>query len=245
MAPSVEERASAWRQTSEWARANPLSALIGVLLAGVVFAGAFTYANPSAATQVIDAITGQKVAAAMRKQAREEAATSVDDEIASIIFDARVRAGGARSVGRVLIYGLDDKSQLIAVEDVFESMDPLTEGTGIRKAPLPLDNISGTIAYMLQDPGNPRCIARNSDEYDDAPLREWLKRYGLKSSIACPIVVKTRLQGLVAISSRLPLERNPDMARVTRDAALKLTGYWARSQKVQAAIDRIQKTTDR
>ena len=240
----LSDAVSALQSLWDWMGAHKWRASLTLAVLAFLLIGFGILWRPTLTIKFLDMWQGAQVEDAIRADQMARFKEGIDEDIANIIFDARVRAGGARSVGRVFVYALDDNAQLIAVEDVFESMDPKTEITGVREAPLPIENIAGTIAYMLQDPGNPRCISRNSEEYDDEPLREWLMRYGLKSSVACPIAVRGRLQGLLAISSRAPLERNPAMERVTRDAALKLTGYWSLSPKVQEVVNRIQKTSE-
>ncbi|XUU60634.1 hypothetical protein ACRAQ6_13905 [Erythrobacter sp. HA6-11] len=167
----------------------------------------------------------------------------VDGLIAREVLQLRLRTGTARSVARAYVFDVNERAQIIGVTDVFESMDPLAERTGIRQTPLPLDDISDSVAFMLSDPSNPQCIARNSDEYENAGLRNFLARAGLKSSAACPITgLDGEPLGLLAVSARTPLERNPELARQVRDTALMLSGYWLRSPRVQTAISDFRET---
>lgn len=217
--------------------ARPVRSAFGMLFLGMAVIMALFWSKPELFLDRFDAWTSSDLSRQLAEQEIIRTGEEIDKLLATRLLNMRLRTGSARGVVRAYVFARDDQSQIIAVTDVFESMDAKAERTGIRNAPLPLEAIQQTTAYMLANPAYPRCIARNRDEYEDQTLRDFLESAGLKASVACPIVsLEGRILGLIAVSVRTPLERNPDLQRQVRDEALMFSGYWLRSPRVVRAI---------
>lgn len=228
----------------DWVYVKPkrlIWAFLTLIMAGMSVPVVFGLTNPTAALEFADSWRKESVAAQLRAAEMQREGAEIDRFISGTVEALRYRLFAARSVVRVYVFERGRAEQLLGITDVFESMDPLTEATGLRDRPLPLASISQTIGYMNADPGNPRCIAANTEEYDDEELRQFLSAGGLAASAACPIRNRTgRVIGLLAVSTRSPLDENPELVPRTRDAALILGGYVERSPAVAAAIKAFQ-----
>jgi len=220
---------------------RPKRSAIGMAFLGAAMAMGMFWTNPELFLKRYDAWHERKLSQKLAADEVQRNGQRIDLLLARETRALRFATGSARGVARTLVFARDKQEEIIGVVDVFESMDRKTEATGLRDYPLPLSDIDVTLSYMLADRGNIRCIARNAEEYEEAGLVEFMARGKLKSSVACPIVtLEGEALGLVAVSSRLPLERAPEMERRVRDKALLFSGYWLQSPRVQAAIEDFQ-----
>ena len=140
------------------------------------------------------------------------------------------------------MFDVNRSEQIVAIVDVFESMDIRTEETGLRNRQLPLSAIRRTLNYMLAS-DVPRCIARNVEEYEDDELRAFMHAGNLKASVACPLqTLDGKPIGLLVVSIQTPLEENKLVLPMTRDASLELGAILTESQSFQAMIGQSTET---
>lgn len=236
------------RRTVDWVIDKPRriwGAIIVLLLGG---AGAILFlavTNPDRAFKIADDLSARNLEAEQRTQVLIREELENDRFIRNRIEQLRNRLFAARSVVRAYVFDRNSQERVIGIVNVFESMDPMTENTGIRDRPLPLESINQTLNYMSADPGNPRCIAANTEDYDDPELRAFLSAGGLEASAACPILNRNRrVIGLLAVSVRSPLEENPELVPRTRDASLELRGYLERSSAMKIKIEQARKAQE-
>jgi len=234
-----------FQRMASWAGEKPGRAALGLfitIIALVFLVPMLLFAlMPERSFDLIDGILDNAVS----DRLEEEKGVQIDQLLERSIFNLCRETGASRCVARAYVYERNSVGQIIAVTDVFEQMDARTERTGVRNVPLPLDDIESSIAFMLTDPTSPRCIARDREEYESEGLRQFMERAGLKASVACPITgMDGTPLGLLAVSVRTPLERNPQLEPRTRDRALRFSGYWLQSPKVQSAIERARMMND-
>lgn len=238
---SLGGMAAAFPAFSDAVSKRPIRSIFGAMVLGLIAAIMIGFLNPERVFSILDSYQENKLSSSLADAENARIGERVDLQIADKLLELRLREGAARAVARTFAFKLDSNEQIIGVVDVFESMDPLAERSGIRDRRLPLDAINNSVAFMLADRNNPRCDARNRDEHDDPDLRRFLAIAELESSVACPIVsLDGRPLGLVALSSRVPLERTPNKIARVRTLALQLGGYWLQSPKVRRAIAQLQ-----
>lgn len=233
----------------DWVAVKPKRLLW--LIIGLVSISAFmpvllALMNPRQAVDFVDRLRMDSMAKKLREAEIQREGQEIDRFLRLMIYNLRERLYASRSVARAYVFMRNREEEVIGITDVFESMDVETQRTGIGQRELPLESIKQTIGYMGSDPGNPRCIAANIDDYDDPDLRAFLSAGGLAASAACPVVNRQgRVVGLVAVSVRSPLENNPELVDRTRDVALRIGGYVERSPQWNAEIERFQKASER
>ncbi len=173
-----------------------------------------------------------------RERRLKSHAIEIDEWVRGRLLKLRLRSSSSRAVIRALVFDIDQSEQIVGIVDVFESMDIRTEQTGIRRRQLPLSEIRRTLDYMLAS-DVPRCIARNIEDYDDPGLIAFMNAGNLKASVACPLrTLDDRPIGLLAVSIRTPLEENPLVLPMTRDAALELGAILTDAASFKAVAQR-------
>lgn len=228
-----------FQRMASWAGERPGRAALGlfITIVGLVFLVPIVLfaLMPERSFDLIDGLLSNSVSERLERELGEEVDRLLERSISNLCRET----GASRCVVRAYVYERNSVGQIIAITDVFEIMDPQTERTGIRGATLPIDDVDSSIAYMLTDPSRPRCIARDREEYESEGLRAFMERAGLKASVACPITgMDGTPLGLLSVSVRTPLERNPELVQRTRDRSLVFSGYWLQSPKVKAALER-------
>lgn len=229
----------AFTNFADWVGRHPWRSLVALPILGFIAGVLILISAPDRVFGFIDRYFDRSVAEQLRDAEIEREQERIDDLLRREVRSLRLRTDAARTVVRLLVFDRDNSEQIVGVVDVFESMDPAAESTGLRHRDLPVEAIDRTLSFMLADPSNPRCIARNADEFEDPELRSFLSVAGLKSSVACPIKrLDGEAIGLLAVSKRSPLERSPGLERAVRDTSLLFSGYLSRSPAALRAMER-------
>ncbi len=219
---------------------HPRRAIVAIPLALVLAVTALSFWQAPALIEIYEERTNRDYKRRVLEEERERRlqlhAIEVDDLVRERLLQLRLRSSSSRAVIRALVFDVDQSEQLVAIVDVFESMDIRTEETGLRYRQLPLTAIRRTLNYMLASEV-PRCIARNVEDYEDGELKEFMHAGNLKASVACPLrTLDGKPIGLLAVSIQTPIEDNELVLPMTRDAALELGAILTESASFQAII---------
>lgn len=222
----------------------PKRSLLGVAILFTMIPIILALIMPERTFDLIDRILERNIKQSIIKQQELADAKIVDRFIAQRLIALRLQSNASRAVARAFVFERDDSNRIIGIVDVFETMDAKTEMSGARERDLDLESVINSVNFMLSEI-DPKCIARNTEDFDDNDLKVFLMSANLNSSVACPMRrIDGEPLGIIAVSSISRIEDNVGMITRTRDAALELSGYMSRSPATQLQMEKFRKSRE-